>query len=215
MRNPGIPINVNGPLPRKYREWIRRFVDGPGDCLCAEYSHLMKKHYPELTIVEGYYLFEGDTHAWCETTDGLIVDPTIAQFTTSPDPSGFYDLAYRTEPLRSCPNCGSPIYIDWVTRCTPFCYGRKFNVGDTIVGTRDGRLVVAGNIVGFRQTYSRSEKKVVEWVQIECHDTTHGAGKIIAIRQDRVALERWTGTPRNRGKERHEPPLQDLYRPQV
>jgi hypothetical protein len=210
-KSPGMPINVNGPLPRKYREWIRHFVDGDGECLCAEYCHLMKKHYPELTIVEGYYNSQCDTHAWCETPNDLIVDPTIAQFTTSPDPSGFYALAHRTESLRSCPHCGSPIYIDWVTHCTPFCYDRKFDIGETAVGTRDGRLVVAGNIVDFKQTYSRSEKKVVESVKIECHDTIHRPGQIVAVRQDRITLEHWTGTQRSP----HEPPLQDLYRPQV
>lgn len=190
MRSPGIPINVNGPLPRKYREWIRHFVDGDGACLCAEYSHLMKKHYPKLVIFDGDY--NGDNHAWCQTPHGLIVDPTIAQFTTSPEAEKYHGEPQR-QALHNCPRCGGPMYVNWIERCTPYCY-RAFKVGDTVVGTKDGKLIVAGNIVGFKQTYARPEKHVIEWVKIECHDVTHEPGQIVAIRQNRVDLKRWTAT---------------------
>ena len=213
MKSPGIPINVNGPLPRKYREWIRHFVNGEGECLCAEYSHLMKKHYPELTIMDGDY--DHDNHAWCQTPNGLIVDPTIAQFTTRPRPEDYHGEP-RREVLDNCPHCGGPLYLDWILNCTPFCYGCGFQVGDIIMAIGVKNIIMAiGNdaeagigdsfeVIARRQVYSRTKQTVVDIATVR-----KGVHKVdLDLAQYRIHRIS-TGGPR------HERALQNMHRSQV
>lgn len=84
-------------------EWRAKHPRAGGRCLYA--SQLMGRIFPELRVVYGYVLIPGiagvtyiefpafvlenrhkiepqwASHCWCETVDGVILDPTADQFT--------------------------------------------------------------------------------------------------------------------------------------
>lgn len=62
----------------QYEGWIRKNV--PKDCsgMCEGITIRMAIDFPELKRVRGYYMDR--PHWWCVTPDGVIIDPTKAQF---------------------------------------------------------------------------------------------------------------------------------------
>lgn len=75
---------------RMYFSWIECNVD-PMESIggCTLFTRIMQKVFPELVRVEGYVRHKmthfgdwscGEYHEWLETPDGVIVDPTRAQF---------------------------------------------------------------------------------------------------------------------------------------
>lgn len=85
----------------EYALWIDNWAqEHNGDV--AEQCHIatleMVKAFSELLRVSGGISgsdFERTTHYWCETLDGLIIDPTLAQFGKGPY---VYEPAYIERP---------------------------------------------------------------------------------------------------------------------
>ena len=106
---------------------------------CMEYTKALCDAFPELRRVCGFYTapyYRGDNgydvdveapgqeHWWCVTPDGVIVDPTAAQFI----PGGEYiefDDAIHTIRLGRCMACGSDIYGKMSQGRQEVCPGSK------------------------------------------------------------------------------------------
>lgn len=112
-----------------YAEWIEayvsrqpeRFVRGKCKEACAE----MRLQFPELRMASGfvYCTWGRDTHVWCVTPDGKVVDPTLEQFQRvytyeELDLSNPEDIARI--PTGVCMDCGGDVY-DEKTFCSDAC----------------------------------------------------------------------------------------------
>jgi len=89
-------------MDEKCTQWIDKFVDSAGQCLCEEYSYAMAKCFPELNRVGGLIYFangESDYHYWCVDPKGNIVDPTAEQYMPEDDD----DLDLYPKPWRYVP----------------------------------------------------------------------------------------------------------------
>jgi hypothetical protein len=98
----------------RYNEWIAEYLQEVGNNgygRCEEATRIMVKVFPELTRVAGHVEtieWGRRAHWWCTTPNGVIVDPTAAQF------SGISEY----EPLQvgslirtgKCMNCGDEIW---------------------------------------------------------------------------------------------------------
>ena len=78
-----MPALTDPELPARYLRWINRNVRrSTCEGECAEISLAMATAFPELLLVEGFYLHGPwtATHWWCVDNQGRIVDPTRYQF---------------------------------------------------------------------------------------------------------------------------------------
>ena len=82
---------------------------GRGDC--GKLSRAIKKVFPELRLVAGYYYcpyWGKQQHWWCVSPEGDIVDPTACQF---PSQDGDYEeLAEENRPVGECMDCGEDVF---------------------------------------------------------------------------------------------------------
>jgi hypothetical protein len=95
-------------IHEKYRLWIEKNRDFNkwGYCHCQ--SEAMKKQFPELLLIRGYVDL-GESHWWCETPDGAIVDPTYMQFGGDGHKYKAHDES-EPEPIGQCFECGAYLY---------------------------------------------------------------------------------------------------------
>lgn len=103
-----------------YIDWIESNVTDP-HLKCAEYTLAMQEEFPELKRVRGYYhdVFDGKrTHWWLVTSEGSIIDPTVAQF----NPCGSYEPYDESlgEPKGKCMECGDISYLH-ANACSESC----------------------------------------------------------------------------------------------
>lgn len=105
-----------------YKEWIAiNVVDPVGTC--KETTISMQEAFPTLTRVRGHYhcpVWGEREHWWLTDLNGLIVDPTKAQF-----PSGLLGVYVPwdegdPEPTGKCLNCGEYVY-DSASHCNDSC----------------------------------------------------------------------------------------------
>lgn len=99
----------------KYLDWISRTVEPPVRGTCYMYSKMMSVEFPELRLCRGYYndpFGRSHQHWWCETSDGIIVDPTVAQFPLG----GTYRRYDGPDPMGRCLHCGTFLF-----ETTDFC----------------------------------------------------------------------------------------------
>lgn len=93
-----------------YQLWIDQNVkDGTGGC--KEVTEAMVKEFPELHRVRGHYhcwIWGKREHWWLTTSDGVVIDPTAAQFPSRGE--GRYVEFDGPEPTGKCPNCGEYCY---------------------------------------------------------------------------------------------------------
>lgn len=96
----------------EYQSWIDNYRANNitlGRCLVA--TAAMQKVFPELNIIKGhvYCIWGKRGHAWCQTPNGNIVDPTADQF----------DFIFKYESWKpgdevytgKCPDCGAEIWV--------------------------------------------------------------------------------------------------------
>lgn len=103
-------------IPEKYLDWILEHKKSNCAGLCHSQSIAMQKAFPELLLVRGYVCF--NHHWWCETPEGIIVDPTWKQFG-----NGHTYRAYdesQPEPIGQCFECGALLYEEGA-------YGLNYN----------------------------------------------------------------------------------------
>lgn len=100
-----------------YDEWTRAYLARfarPEHCYgkCKEAVDKMARAFPELRKVRGHVLsappWGRRQHWWLETMDGLVVDPTAAQF---PAIEAYEELIEGVTPVQvgRCMSCGKPI----------------------------------------------------------------------------------------------------------
>jgi hypothetical protein len=94
-------------VPDKYWEWLREHDKHNHAGMCSAQSLALQKAFPELLRVRGYVRF--DHHWWCETPDGIIVDPTWKQFRGYAYTYQAYDES-QPEPIGQCFECGALLY---------------------------------------------------------------------------------------------------------
>lgn len=107
----------------EHAEWIKANVRGDGYGECHKMSAAMKKAFPDLREVKGFFhCFWGSRqHGWLVDQDGTIVDPTRAQFPGF----GVYeeikpeDFATRI-PSGRCMGCGDDVF-GGETFCSDSC----------------------------------------------------------------------------------------------
>lgn len=99
-----------------YRRWIDDYVESVGgDVLqrCASATIEMQRDFPELKRVRGHVLvptpdYPGGIkkwpHWWLETEDGILVDPTAAQFPEGCDYAPWDEA--KGDPTGKCLDCG-------------------------------------------------------------------------------------------------------------
>ncbi len=107
-----------------YEAWIEAAVQDP-EGRCKQESKRLARAFPELTMVRGTVQILGkygtqhtQTHWWCKTADGEIVDPTKHQFAKV---WGYDEVANATEPVARCPNCGD-YFQDSGGVCSDVCH---------------------------------------------------------------------------------------------
>jgi len=98
----------------EYLAWINeKYPDrGSSHHMSREATKHMASAFPELRRMKGYALVQGEVRPrkywWCETPDGLIIDPVINQW---PDGIAFYDqLTSEERPHGVCHKCGQPLF---------------------------------------------------------------------------------------------------------
>lgn len=69
----------------KYKKWIDENIKTYNDALgnCYKTCVKMRREFPELKMIRGWYKIPNkkkQTHWWLETVDGLIIDPTLIQY---------------------------------------------------------------------------------------------------------------------------------------
>lgn len=99
----------------KYQEWINGWLakhPAGGYATCKEATAEMVKAFPELTRVAGHVdsAWGKRAHWWCVAAEGIIVDPTQAQF-----PESSWLTYEKWEPgmevrVGKCMNCGAEIW---------------------------------------------------------------------------------------------------------
>lgn len=105
-------------MKREYKKWIESHVPTREAAYgnCAEFSKVMAKDFPELTIAKGFVhcpLWGQREHWWLRDEDGIIVDPTAHQFPGT----GMIDYEEldkdhpaMNHPRNKCMNCGEVFY---------------------------------------------------------------------------------------------------------
>lgn len=96
-----------------YNEWIKANVEGTGYGACREVTERMAAAFPELRRVYGFYYslaWGRRTHWWLVTSEGIVVDPTSAQFPCL----GFGDYeelnSLDEAPTGRCADCACDVY---------------------------------------------------------------------------------------------------------
>lgn len=110
---------------QKYRDWIKENVLDTADGLCLEWSTALQQAFPELKIVKGRVrLADQDTagHYWCETKEGIVVDPTPEQFYPSIIK---YEKHGEAKPTGKCQWCGKTTYEEEEC-CSVHCYSAQY-----------------------------------------------------------------------------------------
>jgi hypothetical protein len=102
-------------LKQEYIDWIQNYCserNGIVSGCCISSTTEMVRAFPELKQVKGWALLLNRglaEHAWCETEDGEVIDPTVSQFQSSV-------IEYKawqpgdTVCVGRCMNCGEYIY---------------------------------------------------------------------------------------------------------
>lgn len=107
----------------KYDHWIKENVKNPKR-QCEQITLKMKKTFPELIRVRGFYCPFLETkmqHWWLKTKEGNIIDPTKEQFSSN---RYFHYEEWKEgdkEPTGKCLNCGEYCY-DSNQCCSKKCY---------------------------------------------------------------------------------------------
>lgn len=97
---------------------------------CREYAEAAVLADPSLTLVRGWYCdptWGREEHWWTERPDGVIVDPTSAQFTMG-GVTAWYEKFEGTYP---CQECGVEVAEQDLVLgacCSGRCYGRMVGV---------------------------------------------------------------------------------------
>jgi hypothetical protein len=103
---------------------------------CREMAEALVKQNPEFRLVRGFYhcpLWGKQSHWWTVKPDGMIVDPSVAQFPSYG--AGEYE---EFNGIVRCEECGKELpeesaYIDNNhTFCDGKCYGRYVGLGEYI-----------------------------------------------------------------------------------
>ncbi len=95
-------------VPEQYRAFLEKHRRNNLPGFCAGMTERMKQEFPELLRVRGYVVFEH--HWWCETPEGIIVDPTYTQFAPGVTYKA-YDES-QPEPIGQCFECGRLLYTE-------------------------------------------------------------------------------------------------------
>jgi len=108
------------PCRKAYEEFIEGLTAGldmRGHC--ADMTDCMVGVFPELRRVRGHYYCpiadREHTHWWCVDTDGMVIDPTAAQFQSRG--AGEYREYVGPEPAGKCIYCGDLV----LPPCSTFC----------------------------------------------------------------------------------------------
>lgn len=102
---------------------------------CEEMSRELCRQDPTLRLVRGHYIcpmWGEQSHWWCVTLDGTIVDPTARQF-----PSKGTGKYIEWDGIIACAECGKAMKEEETWRvegrygfCSHMCYGRFIGVLD-------------------------------------------------------------------------------------
>ena len=118
-------------MKEEYSKWITDNYPSTAEAYgqCYNATEEMKKVFPELIQVKGYYhspLWGVRQHWWLQTTDGEIIDPTQHQFPginllDIPDKENYQELT--EEPIGKCINCGKLIFENEYSSniCSRYC----------------------------------------------------------------------------------------------
>lgn len=113
-------------MDTRYLEWILANVAGYSEAYgkCKETAHAMATMFEELRVARGHYhdpVWGERAHWWCETKDGVIVDPTYVQF-PSKGRGGYVEFIGTDDqlPTGKCPNCGGECF-NGDSICSDFC----------------------------------------------------------------------------------------------
>lgn len=105
-----------------YQKWINDNVNETYG-RCKEISDAMRKAFPELTLVRGFYYcpYWGERQHWWLTDGDEIVDPTVEQFPSKG--TGHYEPLDESKPQPTglCPNCGGYCF-DGNYCCSEACH---------------------------------------------------------------------------------------------
>ena len=107
-----------------YYSWIRIKYPTKASAAyaCEKASKDMAKDFPELRLVRGHVDIQGlgtdIEHWWCETEEGIVIDPTDHQW--------YGEIVSYTEyegeePTNKCYYCGEYVFPSKTT-CTIFCH---------------------------------------------------------------------------------------------
>jgi hypothetical protein len=105
-----------------YSEWIVINVTDPVGT-CKETTLAMQKAFPELDRVRGHYhcwIWGIREHWWLVHPEGIIIDPTAAQFPSDGDGDYVPWDEDSEEPSGICLNCGEYVY-DGSALCSENC----------------------------------------------------------------------------------------------
>lgn len=75
---------------------------------CTWWGKTFMDRYPELILVKGFF-GECTEHVWFNTPEGVIIDPTRAQF-SGPDAYRVFNPEVDLIYVGKCPNCGEKNY---------------------------------------------------------------------------------------------------------
>lgn len=119
-------------MEEKYKKWIEEYqANNDIFSKCAQLSKLMKEAFPELKCIRGEVFISPALmlreHIWCETVDGVVVDPTASQYATDYyGNSKIVDYMPRDEsvpePQGKCVNCGEYCYPPITHLCSEECH---------------------------------------------------------------------------------------------
>jgi hypothetical protein len=104
-----------------YLQWIAEHVGIDPHGQCKQVTERMAAAFPELRRVRGHYVCPVDgpqPHWWMVTPDGIILDPTKAQFASQSQ--GVYEPHEGPEPTGTCLNCGTFVF-DGTSFCNSDC----------------------------------------------------------------------------------------------
>lgn len=116
-------------IDKRYLDWISDNFPTPesAHCKCREATEEMVEVFPELVRVRGFAVVwepyglppTKAPHWWCETVEGVVVDPTGHQYPTEILHYEPLDES-KGEPTGKCPNCGELCYQGRYT-CSEKC----------------------------------------------------------------------------------------------
>ena len=91
-----------------FSDWISEHAKGDVRGYCRQIAQEMADAFPALTVWGKFCPIDGTGHAWCQTPDGQIVDPTASQFAEGYNYAGGVPLS--DFPTGKCMECGELIY---------------------------------------------------------------------------------------------------------